>query len=491
MDLLPGIDLSKVLSLFAYDAQNPMIFTTGLFLIVFTIFFGTYIIIAPHQKAKLIYLTIFSFYFYYKSSGWFVSLLLYTAVLDFSMAKLLYKQSNEKRKKLIVTLSVILNLLLLGYFKYTYFISGIVGQSIGKTFDLPEIILPVGISFFTFQSISYIIDVYRKDIEPVESFIEYLFFISFFPQLVAGPIVRAKDFIPQIKKPYLLSDIAFGEGFYLILSGLLKKMVISDYISINFVDRIFENPALYTGFENLMAVYGYALQIYCDFSGYTDMAIGIALWLGYGLPLNFNHPYKALNITDFWRRWHISLSSWLKDYLYIPLGGNRHGKTRQYFNLFITMVLGGLWHGASWNFLVWGALHGAGLAIHKLVEPKLKKLSFQSDFLSGLITFHFVCFCWIFFRAADISVVEIILKQIFTSFHFEIVQQVIAAYKWIFLLMVIGFSIHFLSDSFKMKLKEITNQTPLLVKLSMLIAAIVFIGQIKSSEVQPFIYFQF
>jgi D-alanyl-lipoteichoic acid acyltransferase DltB (MBOAT superfamily) len=446
---------------------------------------------APHQKAKLIYLTIFSFYFYYKSSGWFVSLLLYTAVLDFSMAKLLYKQDSEKRKKLIVTISVILNLLLLGYFKYTYFISGILGQGIGKTFDLPEIILPVGISFFTFQSISYIIDVYRKDIEPVESFVEYLFFISFFPQLVAGPIVRAKDFIPQIKKPYALTDIAFGEGFYLILSGLLKKMVISDYISINFVDRIFENPALYTGFENLMAVYGYALQIYCDFSGYTDMAIGIALWLGYRLPLNFNHPYKALNITDFWRRWHISLSSWLKDYLYIPLGGNRHGKLRQYFNLFITMVLGGLWHGASLNFLIWGALHGTGLTVHKLMEPKLKQLPFQSDFLSGLITFHFVCFCWIFFRASDISEVETVLKQIFTAFHFEIIPQVVTAYKWIFLLMVIGFGIHFLSDSFKTKLRDIANQTPLLVKLSMLIVAIIFIGQIKSSEVQPFIYFQF
>lgn len=219
--------------------------------------------------------------------------------------------------------------------------------------------------FFTFQSLSYTIDVYRRQITPLTSLLDYAFYVSFFPQLVAGPIVRARDFIPQIRRPLFVSNEMFGRGIFLIVSGLFKKAVISDYISVNFVERIFDNPTLYSGVENLIGVYGYALQIYCDFSGYSDMAIGIALLLGFHFNINFDSPYKSASITEFWRRWHISLSSWLRDYLYISLGGNRKGKIRQYANLIITMFLGGLWHGASWNFVLWGMMHGVALAAHK------------------------------------------------------------------------------------------------------------------------------
>lgn len=212
---------------------------------------------------------------------------------------------------------------------------------------------------------SYTIDVYRRQITPLGSLLDYAFYVSFFPQLVAGPIVRARDFIPQIRRPLFVSREMFGRGIFLIVSGLFKKAVISDYISVNFVERIFDNPTLYSGVENLMGVYGYALQIYCDFSGYSDMAIGIALLLGFHFNINFDSPYKSASITEFWRRWHISLSSWLRDYLYISLGGNRKGKIRQYANLIITMFLGGLWHGASWNFVLWGMMHGVALAAHK------------------------------------------------------------------------------------------------------------------------------
>lgn len=241
------------------------------------------------------------------------------------------------KRKGLVTLSLGVNLGLLAYFKYTNFLGGVIASLMGGEFTALDIFLPVGISFFTFQSLSYTIDVYRKDIKPLTNILDYAFYVSFFPQLVAGPIVRARDFIPQIRKPLFVSQEMFGRGIFLILSGLFKKAIISDYISVNFVERIFDNPTLYSGVENLMGVYGYALQIYCDFSGYSDMAIGIALLLGFHFNLNFNSPYKSASITEFWRRWHISLSSWLRDYLYISLGGNRKGKFRQYLNLIITM----------------------------------------------------------------------------------------------------------------------------------------------------------
>ena len=359
--------LSRAAELLRYDATAPLIFNSGLFLFLFVGFAGVYLLLRRATSLRILYVIAFSIYFYYKSSGIYFLLLLFAAVSDYLIGNAIAREQNVGTKKRWVALSVVINLGMLGYFKYTNLLIEMANGLFGSGFlDFQNIFLPVGISFFVFQSMSYTIDIYRGQIKPLERWTDYLFYLSFFPQLVAGPIVRAKDFIPQIRKPLMVTREMFGTAIGLIIIGLVKKAIISDYISLNFVDRIFDEPALYSGFECLMGIYGYALQIYCDFSGYSDMAIGIALLLGFRFPKNFDAPYKSATITEFWRRWHISLSSWLRDYLYISLGGNRKGKVRTYLNLLITMVLGGLWHGAAVRFVLWGTLHGVALAVHKM-----------------------------------------------------------------------------------------------------------------------------
>jgi D-alanyl-lipoteichoic acid acyltransferase DltB (MBOAT superfamily) len=399
---------------------------------------------------------------------------------------------------------------MLGYFKYTNFLydtavemfhglGGIFGnESLQQIrFQPLDIFLPIGISFFTFQSLSYAIDVYRDEIKPVRNWSEYMFFVSFFPVLVAGPIVRPKDFIPQIKNKPTLSNSRMGEALYLIICGLFKKCIISDYISVNFADRIFDAPSLYTGVENLMGVYGYALQIYCDFSGYSDMAIGIALLLGFRLKINFDSPYQSATITEFWRRWHISLSSWLRDYLYIPLGGNRKGKVRTYINLTVTMLLGGLWHGAALRFILWGAIHGVALAIHKFIAGIFKLKTLGKDMSAGgrivntLITFHLVCFAWIFFRADTMEKAGQMLSQIFTHFEAGVFTQLISGYPTVFVLMAAGYIIHFIPKDIDLKIQQQVVLLPFWGKVALLSSAIFIVIQMKSSEIVPFIYFQF
>ncbi|MCC8062954.1 MAG: MBOAT family protein, partial [Rikenellaceae bacterium] len=336
--------LSNLIELLKYNPQEPLLFTSGLFLFLFLGFTFFYGFMRRTVTLRIVYVTLFSLYFYYKTSGIFFLLLMFTATSDFFIGHFIATAATRRAKRWLVALSVAVNLGMLGYFKYTNFLIEIFNNFLADPLEFKNIFLPIGISFFTFQSMSYIIDLYRGKVKPLHRWIDYLFYISFFPQLVAGPIVRARDFIPQIhQRPLIVSRAQFGEGFWLILCGLFKKAVISDFISLNFVDRIFDNPMLYTGLENLMGVFGYAMQIYCDFSGYSDMAIGIALLLGFRFNANFDSPYKSATITEFWRRWHISLSSWLKDYLYISLGGNRKGRFRTYLNLMVTMLLGGLW----------------------------------------------------------------------------------------------------------------------------------------------------
>ena len=384
MNSIFNIDISKIPEQLTYNASQPMIFNSGVFLWLFLVFVFVYMLLGKKTTLRLLFVTAFSYYFYYKSSGIYFFLLAVVTISDFLIAKAIYKVQQKhdemgnfrnNKGKLLLTLSLLIDLGLLGYFKYTNFFGTLFANITGNNFEMLDIFLPVGISFFTFQSLSYIIDVYRGTLKPLNNILDYAFYVSFFPQLVAGPIVRARDFIPQIRKPLEITKEMFGTGVFFIVGGLFKKAVISDYISINFVERVFEQPSLYSGFENLMGAYGYTLQIYCDFSGYSDMAIGIALLLGFKFPINFNAPYKSSSITEFWHRWHISLSSWLKDYLYISLGGNRKGKIRQYINLMITMLLGGLWHGASFNFVIWGGFHGILLIIDKIWKQICPKLS--------------------------------------------------------------------------------------------------------------------
>ncbi len=486
------------LKFWSYNPESPLLFTSKGFLLLFALFLIIYTALGRKHRARMLYVTAFSLYFYYKTGGLYFLLIILMSVSDFIIGNLLHKEQRDRRRKLMLLLSLVIDLGILCYFKYTGFFAEILSDIIDRPLSVGNIFLPVGISFFTFQSLSYVIDLYRRELTPARSWLEYLFYLSFFPQLVAGPIVKARDFLPQITQRPKVTEEMFGRGLTLILTGLIKKAVISDYISLNFVDRIFDTPLQYSGFENLMGVYGYAMQIYCDFSGYSDMAIGIALLLGFRFPKNFDLPYRSATITEFWRRWHISLSSWLKSYLYISLGGNRKGRLRTYVNLVITMLLGGLWHGAAWRFVIWGGLHGAALALHKFALARLPRLKPTSEgmtggerLVSGLLTFHFVCLCWIFFRASDMTTATEIISQIFTDFDASLIPAVLSGYWKVFTLMALGYLMHFLPRLDEERGLGLMKKMPLAIKIVVTVVVIWVVMQMKSSEIQPFIYFQF
>ncbi len=494
-----------------YRENEPLIFTQANFWYFFGIIIVIYQFIYQRLAWRNLFLTVVSLYFYYLSGGYFFVLLVISTLIDYYIGKWIDESENQKHRKWLLVASMVSNLALLVYFKYTFFFTdtfntifetNLQAQNIlaiwansltNSQFDINKIILPVGISFYTFQTMSYSIDIYRRELKPVKNIWDFAFFVSFFPQLVAGPIVRASEFVPQIYQNYRLSQQEFGKAIFLIINGLIKKIFISDYISINFVDRIFENPAEYSGFEILMGVYGYAIQIYCDFSGYSDIAIGLALLLGYRLTLNFNSPYKALNITDFWRRWHISLSSWLRDYLYISMGGNRKGKFKTYLFLLITMLLGGLWHGAHVRFIIWGALHGAALALHKLWLANFpdRNPTFFGKIWATFLTFHFVCFCWIFFRADNMDLISQILYKIVFEFNFALIPDVILGNWKIFTVIGIAYFFHHLPSLQKIQLEETFIQLPDLTKAILILFILLLLFQVRTAEVQPFIYFQF
>lgn len=483
--------LQILLDSLVYNPQQPLLFNSSFFLFFFIVILVFYPLIANRVRVRTWYLMMASLYFYYKTSGSFVLLLLVTSLVNFGLGAAIHNAQSKGAKRSFLLLSLVWNLGSLGYYKYTNFLITTVNQVFGGSLPLYDIILPVGISFFTFQTWSYTLDVYFGKLKPIKSFVDFTFFVSFFPQLVAGPIVRASYFIPQIHKRVQLDKETIAKALVLIFAGLLKKGVIADYLSINFVDRVFENPALFSGMENLLGVYAYALQIYCDFSGYSDIAIGLAALLGFDLPLNFITPYRASSVTEFWRRWHISLSTWLRDYLYIPLGGNRKGKARQYINLMLTMLLGGLWHGASWNFVVWGGMHGLALAFDKLV---LGFRFMQTRFMKAMgivITFNFVCLCWIFFRSPDFTSAAVMLERIFTAFHGGLFWQWLVEYRLVAILIGAGFLFHWMPDRFELGFERLLRKTPLAFQSLILAAVIWILFQARSADIQPFIYFQF
>jgi D-alanyl-lipoteichoic acid acyltransferase DltB (MBOAT superfamily) len=482
---------------FVFDEKYPLLFNNGFFVYLFFCFMLLYFAFRKNVAVRTNIFCLFSLYFFYKASGFFVVLVIISAIADFILSNAIYKQTNASKRKLLLVLSITFNLGLLFYFKYTNFFIQILNSGFSAHINPLNILLPVGISFYTFENISYTVDVYRKEFVPVKKFNEYLLFLSFFPKLVMGPIVRAKDFIPQINQPYYVSGQAFSEGFLLILTGLFRKLIISDYITLNFVDYIFDAPAKYSGLECLFAVYGYAIVIYCDFSGYSSIAIGIARWLGYTIPTNFLSPYQSLDITEFWRRWHISLSSWLRDYLYIPLGGNRKGKLRQYVNLFITMLLGGLWHGASFNFILWGGLHGTALAVHKLWNEQTEKIkqgwnnSWWYKTFTLLLTFHFVCFCWIFFKAKTFTQAGDMLNQITHHFGTGVWSQFFGNYHNVLGMMLLGFLLHAIPDNYSIKLSNKMQRWGLANYVIIFLAFLLVYGFYKSSEAVLPIYLQF
>jgi len=482
--------------------------------------------------------------------------------------------TNIQHRKWFVFLGIFVNLLLLAYFKYAYFFTSVYNsmfntnveivnylalwsnQLTGNSyFDVGNILLPVGISFYTFQSISYVIDVYRKQVAHVSSFLNFGLFVTFFPGLVAGPIIRASQFVPQLYKKFFLSRKQFGIAVFWILNGLMKKIILSDYLAVNFVDRVIENPQLFTSFENFFAIFFYSLQVYADFSGYTDIAIGVAMLMGFYMPKNFDAPYKATNPGDFWRRWHISLSTWLRDYLYIPLGGNRKGKFRTHVNLMITMLLGGLWHGASWNFVIWGGLNGVGILIFKGWRSikNLKRLFVTLFFFlislllyilfpvpafkialiwTGIIclgasltylyidvlaknplpkanrvwsiflTFVFITFTRLFFRTGSNldpseqtahawNTAKAMINQIGGSWNWAQIPEIVATYKFVFLLFALGMIIHWLPGRWKRWSRINFTLLPVWAIGVAVVAAVFIVYQFITADLQPFIYFQF
>jgi D-alanyl-lipoteichoic acid acyltransferase DltB (MBOAT superfamily) len=607
--------------IFVFDSSFPLLFTQFYFWAFFAFVFAGFSLLKNKILLRNTFLAFVSGFFYYKTSGLFVLILIFTTIFNFYQAGFIQRSTTDARKRTNLIIGLTVNLLTLFYFKYAYFLTDLLNHIFGlqwqvydvfaqvgnmltgrERFDVGNILLPVGISFYTFQNISYIVDVFKKKVEPVKHIFNFAFYVSFFPQLVAGPIVRANEFIPQIYKKYFLSRRQFGIAVFWILNGLMKKIILSDYIAVNFVDRVFENPGMFSGFENLVALFGYSLQVYADFSGYTDIAIGVAMLMGFYLPKNFNSPYKATNPGNFWKRWHISLSKWLQDYLYISLGGNRNATFGTYcclisialiamilsgsiwvalvillvaltlglilrfrpekkrkietnFNLMNTMLLGGLWHGASWNFVIWGGLNGLGIVVYKFWQDKnvyvrtivlavfallfllLTHLFHSPVFTIGLVwfailfagtfirmiynllggkwsfsylemcwavlqTFVFISFTRLFFRAgSNLNPAEAnqtawntaknMVDQIGGKWNFSQIGVMICEYRYVFSLIVIGLIIHWLPENWKRRYRLIFAQLPFLIMVLVVVVCIFIIYQFVTADLQTFIYFQF
>lgn len=614
--------LNYLLKVFSFDPDSPLLFTQLQFWAFFCLVFSGFALVQKRRQMRNAYLFFVSLLFYYKTSGLFVGMLLLVTCSDFLIAQGIYalRKREAWKRKLLLGLSVILDIGILCYFKYAYFFVDVINQIFGtqfavenvaarfaneamgqNLFSVDRIILPIGISFYTFQILSYTCDVYKGLIKPVRNFLDFGFYVSFFPQLVAGPIVKASDFIPQLYRRFFLSRRMFGIAVFWIINGLMKKIILSNYLAVNFIDRVFTNPHLFSGFENLSALFLYSLQVYADFSGYTDIAIGLSLMMGFHLPANFNSPYKAPNCSNFWKRWHISLSRWLQTYLYIPLGGNRSmgfgtcfwvifltasalilsgswwiaavvfiifsatiltgiycpdRRRKIYANLnsMITMLLGGLWHGASMNFIIWGGLNGVGMIVFKfwrdmglrtrvlittatvvllfalqhyrpmglwnvllafmlflMVSMWVRLLynlsGFKANFSwlehawSILVTFTFITFTRLFFRSgsnldpatANQTAWDTATKMIHsigTQWSVNVLD-VMSAYHRVFILFALGMIFHWLPTNLKRRYRLSFAMLPLPVICLAAICAVFFVYQFVTAKMQPFIYFQF
>ena len=494
-DNMPGFAeiLHNIGQYLVYDPDAPMLFSSGTFWALFLIFMPLYGLLRSRTLQMSVFVVAFSLFFYYKCSGWFALLLVSTSLIDWLLSQAMATEGATRAfRRGCVLLSLLASLSVLAYFKYANFFLWNFHAMVGGNFQPLDLVLPVGISFYTFQSVSYIIDVYKHKIEPARTWLEYAFFLSFFPALVAGPIVRANYFLPQIRQNRHASAEEVYTGLWLIIIGVLKKAVVADYIA-QYNDLVFDAPGAYCGFEALMGIVGYAMQIYCDFSGYSDMAIGIALIMGFKLALNFDFPYKSRNISEFWHRWHISLSTWLRDYVYIPLGGNRKGKARTYVNLMATMLIGGLWHGAAWKFVLWGGAHGVGLAAHKAATPLLAKLpdNYFVRFSGWLLTIMFVVLLWVFFRADSATDAFDIIASVGRGFSVEQINAFAASRMlWLFL-MVLIVAVHFLPSGSRERSARWFAGLPWLAKLIVFVFVVQCVLELRLSDVTPFIYFQF
>lgn len=490
-----------------------MLFNSIEFLIFFTIILSS-IIIIKHRKFQHLFLLVASYFFFYYTSNYLIVLLIVSTILDFYVGREIFKSESKSRKKILLVISLAGNLGLLGFFKYADF-AILQFNFLGNTLDLGagipllNLVLPIGISFYTFQTISYTVDIYRGKLEPSKSLKEFALFVSFFPQLVAGPIVRASEFLPQLRekiskfesgtrlRQIVIHNSNLKLGITIMAFGFLKKMFFADNIA-PMVNNLFSNPIGLDSFSIILGAIGFGIQIYGDFSGYSDIAIGAALILGFKLPMNFNKPYFATSPSDFWRRWHISLSSWLRDYLYIPLGGNKKSSGKTYLNLMTVMFLGGLWHGASWNFVVWGLLHGSYLAIHKLILNKFPILKNNSFFNSKLgkiisivITQYFIFLAWIPFRIRDVdSMFYAIQKYILIDFELTNFLITASQFRLSIGLIILFIILNFISYR-KPNLIKIISNLKLRYWILMLVIIISTILFFYDGNPEDFIYFRF
>lgn len=477
-----------------------LLFTEISFWLVFVFFLAIYALIRRYSRVgMLLYVCAFSLTFFWLANGWLMLLLPAVGFVSWWVARVLVsvpegmdKPQHPHVRKSLLTLAIIIILMPLLYFKYTNFFLSTLNGVLSSNFALKDIVLPIGISFFTFQAISYLVDVYRGRFRMSVNFLEYLFYLSFFPLLLAGPITRAETLLPQIRRVRGVSERCLYMGLWLVMLGLLKKCVIADYIA-QFNDWVFTEPQTYSGFECMMGILGYTVQIYCDFSGYSDMSIGIAALLGFRLKENFAFPYRAQNVSEFWRRWHISLSTWFRDYLYIPMGGNRFGRARTYFNNLVTMLVAGLWHGSSMMFILWGGIHGLGLVVNKMNKPWLKKLpdNIWINGTSRLLTFVFVAIAWVFFRSESVSGACELLTRSITDFDIAYLEPFIIARPWWCVLVLIPLIAQCVSDRGFVRLQTRFICLPWIVKLLLFSLVIQIMLQFQTSNVQPFIYYQF
>lgn len=474
-----------------------MLFNSAEYGIFFAVVFVLYWLLSGWATPRLLLLLVASYLFYASWSWEYLFLIILSSLIDYVIGLGLGSVEHPGGRKALLMVSLVANLGMLGVFKYFNFFMGTLDDAATLAHLAPlglrlDLLLPVGISFYTFQTMSYSIDLYQRKIDVCYNPLKFLVYVSFFPQLVAGPIVRASDFLYQLNQRPTLTGEAASRAVVLIMAGLFKKVVIGDYLAVNIVDRVFDTPQMFSSLETLLGVYGYAMQIFCDFSGYTDIAIGSALLLGFGLPENFKRPYKADSLQDFWHRWHISLSSWLRDYLYISLGGNRSGaEWKTYRNLMLTMLLGGLWHGAAWNFIIWGALHGGALAATRIWQRWRRDRDFNPTsplYRAGAIflTFHFVCLTWVFFRSPTFSDALAIFESLGAlTLGVNNVAPTVA------LALAGGFALHLSPDGWYDHLEATYAKAPVLVQGLLLALLVLLLDQVATSEVVPFIYFQF
>ena len=471
-----------------------MLFPTIEFAIFFALVFPVTWLLNDYNAAKKWFLVAVSYLFYAFWRADFTLILLASSVANFLLALVLGQMTDGRGRLAVLWLGVVFNLGVLGVFKYYNFFvatASNLAQPFGWHLHIPfiELGLPIAISFLTFHALSYIIDVYHRKLAPTRSLVDILLYISFFPHLIAGPIVRAKAFLEQTVRNSDPADIRLGFSVFLIVGGLFKKVIIANYLSTDFVDGVFRSPADYSRLDLLLGMYAYALQIYCDFSAYTDIAIGVANLLGYQFPQNFNQPYRAVSVQDFWRRWHITLSYWLRDYLYIPLGGNRGGTLLTYRNILLTMGLGGLWHGANLTFVIWGLLHGAALVVERMLGITGEKETRRRlpAWLTWFVTLHFVCLTWVFFRSPTLEVAQTYLttlvsgEAIFTT----TVTPLVAA------MLVLGALTQIIPNDWFERLEAYYDRASIAVKVAIPFVVIFLVAVAAPGGVPPFIYFQF